>query len=301
MDLPPPIGQLRTVLRTHSRPNNRQRLALFRPESRLVSEPVAPFLDALLVLDAPLQRTFVSAADLQQWNLKPQEAFTKGLKQLAPATGLGRSALHPEIWSLDTQDGYASSRLLQPGWLQAFSESCQGQPVAVVPSARVLYVTDSANTEALTVLLDAAWRIYNEEGDPLSPVPLLWNDGGLRPLVLPPDHPAHTTLQRALLYLAGNEYAQQKSLLDEWQQHLDTSTFVAPYLLRRHHGSLSAFTVLPERETLLPAATWIKLGTEDPRENVEWVHWTTLETNGWLAAPEPNTWPLRWRVLFPRS
>lgn len=289
--------QLRTILRPPSRPANRQRVALYASEKSLFSYPIAPFLDALVAIDHDDTRTFVTNTQLETWGVEPEFLMRQGLANLAPAEGLRQSREHEGLWMLRPSDGYASSRVLMPGWLDAFKDKCIGDPVTALPVAGVVLIADSGREEAMANLVHQAWELYSTEGDPLSPVPYQRHQGfGLKPWTPQDDHPLDSDLTKAFLYLAGNEYAHQQSLLQEWAKTQDPPPFVAPFLMMKRHGAMGGMTVLPGRPSLLPMATWVRQGTEDPKADMPLKTWQELVEDGTIRSPETHWNPPRWWV-----
>lgn len=289
--------QLRTILRPPSRPANRQRAALYRPEKALFSYPIAPFLDALVVVDDTLTRRFVRIQEREDWDVTPEFLMRQGLANLDPTAGLQQSKEHDGLWLLKPSDGYASSRLLMPGWMEAFADRCEGQPVAAVPISGMLFIADSAKPEAIRELVVQSWMLYSKEALPISPVPYVPHTGfGLKPWTPELDHQLQTELTRAFLYLAGNEYAAQHPLLKEWAAQQESSPFIAPFFMLKRKGVMGGLTVLPERPSLLPMATWVRKGTDDPKSELPLQDWADLVKKGTICAPEPNWNPPRWSV-----
>lgn len=288
---------LRTVLRPPSRPASRQQVALWEPHKRLFSYPIAPFLDALVVRNEAHTRTFINQEMVHHWALDAEVILRQGLSNLDPTNGLRQSNEHKGLWLLRPEDGYASSRLLMPGFLEAFDSKCSGEPIAVIPIEGMLFVADSADLGALEELMRQTWALYSQEAIPLSPVPYVRHEGfGLKPWSPIDECPVQSELTRAFLYMAGNEYAQQHNLLSEWAKQQDDAPFIAPFLMMKRGGHLGGMTVLPPRPALLPMATWVRCGTEDPKADAPLRSWEELSSEGIIGRPEEQWNPPRWRV-----
>jgi len=288
---------LRTLLRPPSRPANRQRVALWNEDKRLFSYPIAPFLDALIVQDTADKRIFVTQDMVANWSVEAEHILRQGLANLDPTDGLRQSNEHQGLWLLRPEDGYASSRLLMPGFLEAFESKCRGEPVAVVPIEGLLFVADSADLGALEALLSQTWALYSKESTPLSPVPYVKHGTfGLKPWSPTDDSPVQSQLTRAFLYLAGNEYAHQHALLTEWAATQPDPPFIAPFLMMKRGGHLGGMTVLPPRPALLPMATWVRCGTEDPKGDAPLREWEALSKEGIIGRPEDQWNPPRWKI-----
>ena len=277
-----------------SRPANRQRVALWDPEKRLISYPNAPLLDALVVQDDTDTRAFITHTMLEHWSVDETVLLRQGLANLDPTNGLRHSNEHKGLWLLRPEDGYASSRLLMPGFLEAFDSKCEGSPVAILPIEGMLFIADSANHAAMSSV--ETWELYSKEALPISPVPYVKHEGfGLKPWAPVEDAPVQSELTRAFLYMAGNEYAHQHALLSEWAATQEEPPFIAPFLMMKRSGHLGGMTVMPERPTLLPMATGCAVAQTTPGD-APLRAWEDLSAEGVIGGPEALWNPPRWRV-----
>ena len=102
------------------------------PSRAPIRRPLAPFLSELVVVDGEMTRQYVTPRQLEQWGVDAHRVFHAARGNLAPTEGLGRVG---DFFVLAAGDGYDSSRLVLPGWLEAFSELVQGVPVVAALAA----------------------------------------------------------------------------------------------------------------------------------------------------------------------
>lgn len=217
MDVPVPdtwdeaAEQLLPVLRRCTEPTHAWRVASDR-EHRLVRRPFAPFLSELVVLDLPDLRVFLNAQHLARWGVSEADAFEAAHSVLADHATSGLTYRQDYgLWHLDSGDGYATSRLLLPGWLAAFEGQVDGRPVAAIPAARVLMVGGEGDARQLEQMLGIAWEGFRTAGGPLSPVLYTVGDGGLVVPWRPPgSDPHHVATRSAERLLQAYEYAEQR-------------------------------------------------------------------------------------------
>ena len=68
------------------------------------------------------------------------------------------------------------------------------------------------------------------------------------------------------------------------------------FLMMKRSGHLGGMTVMPERPTLLPMATWVRCGTDDPKGDAPLRAWEDLSAEGVIGGPAALWNPPRWRV-----
>lgn len=194
------------------------------PETAPIRRPAAPFLSELVVWDGPHTRHYITPGHLETWGIDASQAFHVARGNLPAAQGLTRAG---RFFELAAGDGYESSRLLLPGWLEAFSDLVEGEPVAAAPDARRLLVCGSEDLEAVTELAALAFRAYRNAGDPVSPGLYARHEGELVPL-LHSAGPLAPVLRRNQLVLAGQQYRLQQQEVDAEAHLADFSVFVGP-------------------------------------------------------------------------
>ena len=306
MDLPIPDDwvdasrHLLPVLRGPTAPAKAWEAALDNAEAVLIREPLVPFLDVVVVLDLPELRLFVNQGHLERWLASEDQALGAARENLPPASGLAPWRVDG-VWSLDSGDGYASSRLALPGWLAAFQDRVRGAPIAVAPDANTLLVGGADAGLPTEALLSEAWNRFHGAGTPVSPAPVTVDAEGRVVRWDPPlDHPLVHRVHACQRFGAGHEYRRQQDALAQWLVDHDIADFVAPYSLLRHPtGRVTSFACWPGGPTLLPVVDLVILGPPGSVDDAPAIPWQALVEAGHIGPPEPALSPPRHRVSRP--
>ncbi|NCG20449.1 MAG: hypothetical protein GWP91_15680 [Rhodobacterales bacterium] len=302
MDIPLPAswaearGQILPVLRRISDPPNAARAARTAPENELLSRPFAPLLAQRLVLDLPDLRLYLNRGHLAAWGINEDVAFGMAIENLryGAAQGLG---LEPQwgLWQLASGDGYDSSRLLLPTWLDAFRDQVDGDPIAIVPAARILLVGGSENHGQLAALVDVADRAFRGAGAPLSPMLYTTDkDANPVPFLLPKDHILADRVNGARRLLEAYEYAEQR---DDISEDPEVAGVFARISMHRKPDTGRAWTVATWTQTddltWLPQADNVQFGEGDDAFTLPWeVVAQQVHLGG--GAFDPIRFPVSW-------
>jgi hypothetical protein len=286
------------VLRDNTSPANAWEAGLSRPEARLVRHPVAPFLDGVVVLDRPELRLFVNRGHLEDWSASPSMAWEAALSNLDPAEGLAPWDGADGVWIIGASDGYASSRLLLPGFLRSFTETVRGRPVAFAPDARTLLVTGTEQGLPLEAALAFAWDTFHAAGTPVSCAPYVLDEEGrgFRAWQPGPEHPLVHRVATAHRFFAGHAYRRAQTPLAQHLVDQDRPAWPSAYsLLRLPGGRVISFAALPDGPTLLPQVDLVVLGHPGPDLLDEGlaVPWAVLVEAGLVGPPDPDLSPVR--------
>ena len=303
MDLPLPdtwtdaARNLLPVLRGPTAPANAWEAALDNADAVLVRTPLVQHLDVVVVLDLPELRLFVNHGHLERWGAEPEQALGAALENLPATTGLQPWQVDG-VWTLDSGDGYASSRLALPGWLAAFRDQVRGEPIAVAPDANTLLVGGTDAGLPTEALLSEGWNRFHAAGTPVSPAPLTVDEHGRivawRPSL---DHPLVHRVHACQRFAAGHEYRRQHGALEAWLAGRGIADFLAPYSLLRHKtGRVVSFACWPDGPTLLPVVDLVVLGPPGSLDASPVVTWDALVQARILDDPEPALAPIRHRV-----
>ena len=233
------------------------------PSRAPIRRPLAPFLSELVVVDGEMTRQYVTPRQLEQWGVDAHRVFHAARGNLAPTEGLGRVG---DFFALAAGDGYDSSRLVLPGWLEAFSGLVQGVPVVAAPDARSLLVCDSADEDAVAALAARAFEGYRQAGDPVSPGLYARVDGDLVPYLVS-SGPLAALLRRNQLVLAGQQYRLQQQELESEIRLGDFTVYAGPGF------AVSMCRVVLGQPCAVPVVDVVLLESEDGQlKTVEWPH-----------------------------
>ena len=197
------------VLRSTTSPDQALAAAARDSSRALVRQRVAPFLHQLLVLDHGDHVVYVTRADLERWDVAADDARIVALTNLQEGSGLRQR--DDGLWSVEVGDGYDASRLLLPAVLRGFTEAVEGRVLAAVPHARCLLVGGEEQAE---LLQREAMRLWETEGQPVSPCLYHAEGGGLLPYVGGRTPEVALAIERAHKQFAKREYERQREQVE---------------------------------------------------------------------------------------
>ena len=155
---------LRPVLRRITEPPGAHRLS-----APLLSRPVAPLLQLLLVVEREDRRIFVTEAQQHAWGLPVVELWRRAVENLVPTAVEGLTVVSQHVRF--APDAVGAGRLALPGWLRSFEGQVPGAPCVLAPTADQLWVVGREDPD-LPALLEEAFVRFREGARPLSPAPI---------------------------------------------------------------------------------------------------------------------------------
>lgn len=295
-------ARTRVLPRIRERMYFQNRRLTFETQGKAIAElpfrPLGEHLGVTLVYDLPDSMLEITAEALERWEVSFDDALETARENLWEISKERLLPVRPGLWRSPWADNYDASRLLLHDLIWQFPVN--GSHVAVAPNRDTLLVTGSDDAEGLLEILRRALKAF-ESPRPMGARPLFLAGTRWTPLILPPDHPAHSAWKRAELLSYASDCAEQKSLLDTLHQKKDMDLFVATFNAteRQDTGELSSYAVWSEGvPTLLPRADRVAFVRRD--EVLGMAPWSrVLEACGGLMAPQ-GLYPERWRVdAFP--
>ncbi|MET0418198.1 MAG: hypothetical protein ABW022_19470 [Actinoplanes sp.] len=271
-----------------------------------LSRPGPPFLNELIVVDQPDAMAYVTAHQLEGWDVPAAtvfEAAHANLAFLARRSLDSRSLDRP--WSgertlitmVDDGDAYFASLLLAPGWVAEVAERMGGPVLVFVPDTSHLLICplpDGA-VEPLYAMVEAHFTDAVRALSPVGYVAAL--DGRAVPYTPPPGHPHHPATRRAAAVLAATEYTTQTEWLAGQYAEAGLDVHVGALLAVSPGDGGPAQTIATWTEgvaTLLPEADTVAFVR--PGAGVDFrVPWPVVAEHAGLR-PEPLLSPARYRV-----
>lgn len=173
-------------------------------------EVIGEHLAATLVYDLPNSMMTVNSETLEGWGLTFYEAMEHAKRNLAETTT--QYAQLGSMYAMAVGDAYDASRLLLTDLIERME--VEGDTIAAVPNRERLYVCGSADEEGLTMLSKAVAEDLKHERAITGRLFRL-DRGEWTPWMPPTDHPAHQDWRLLAIQSVGQDYAEQKSLLDQ--------------------------------------------------------------------------------------
>ncbi len=274
---------------------------------QLLSRPFLPFVPMFVGIDRRETIMVAHENHLRDWQQNLDDVFTLALANLQAhlvedeVEPYDPTAPYP-IWHVAREDSYESSRLALPGYLAAFRDRVEGNPIAIIPHRSALIITGDARPEAVERLAQIAEAEFAASPRALSPaVYTLGPDAGVEPLRVPDDHPLCARLGRGQRILAANCYAEQKQVLDADFAREEQDIFVATLgcLEKPEGGQLTTWASMArDVDALLPEADVVALSWTDGGETQHvTVPWQALRTHAPECLERDERYdPPRWRV-----
>jgi hypothetical protein len=253
-----------------------------------------------LVYDLPTSMRAITQDDLDAWGVTFYEALEAARENLK---GLELAFLGPQegegVYLSAAKDNYDASRLILPDLVGQFR--VKGEPVAMVPNRSNLIVAGTEDLDGLKAMLGFAQDALKEPR-PNSGIALRL-DGDAWVSWLPDrSHPLYRDFKRMQVQWSGQDYREQKAILDPRHEKSGEDIFVASFSMFEQEatGEIRSYAVWAEGVThaLLPKTDVIAFMAEGKEPVLaEWDR--ALEHVGDMMQPL-DMYPLRYRVrAFP--
>jgi hypothetical protein len=254
-----------------------------------------------LVYDLPESMQWIGQEDLDRWGVTFYEALEAARENLAK---LPVSFLGPEegegLYLSAVKDNYDASRLLLPDLVRQFR--ARGDVVAMIPSRDDLFVAGSQDTPSLAAMAALAQESLQGPRPMLGIALRLEGDDWIAWLP-ETSHPLHNQFRKLYVHSVGQDYADQKDLLDKLHEKTHQDVFVASCmeLENKDTGNVATLAVWTEGvATLLPRTDLVGLASRSGQTKV--APWERVrEVLGDIMEPL-DLYPERYRVQgFPTA
>ncbi len=248
-----------------------------------------------LVYDMPNAMKPISNKEINLWGVTFYEALESArdnLRQLrpriiGPKEGEG-------VYVFTTNDGYDSSRLIILDLIRQFQ--VKGDYIAMAPGREMLIVAGAEDTLGLKAMVELAKKASGQPRT-VSGAALRLQGDEWESWMPEASHPLYDEFRTLRMQSAGQDYAEQKELLDQLHETTGENVFVASYSVMQHKetGHRMSFCMWANGlDSLLPRTERILLGSNDQEPIM--VPWDkVVEIAGDLMAPM-GTYPERYRV-----
>jgi uncharacterized protein YtpQ (UPF0354 family) len=140
-----------------------------------ISRPFTGDSAVLYAVDSPKAIRYANAEDLETHGLSEdrlQVIATANATHLEPAK---MSVLRDGLFAAITQDGYGTSRLFDPQFVQALERKAGGSVVVAAPTRDWILMARADDSTAVLKLRDLAKKVFRGESYSVSPALLRWN------------------------------------------------------------------------------------------------------------------------------
>jgi Protein of unknown function (DUF1444) len=267
--------------------------------------PLADYYGAGLIYDLPHAMSQINGQQLERWGVEFDEAMDVALDNLRQLSTSGLVPVANGVWQSPWRDNYDASRILLVDLITACD--VDGDPVVMVPNRDTLLVAGSYDPVGLTLMAELAEKVL-QQPRPIHAMPLRLEYGTWWAYLPPEDHPAAQRFKKLVIGSLGQDYGEQKGLLDTLHQKMSEDIFVASYsaVQNRETGRLASYCMWARGvESLLPRTDVVHLFDMDRPEGQKIVAsavWERVaEIVGELLEPV-DVYPERYRVRsFPND
>ena len=167
------------------------------------------------------------------------------------------------VYVFTTNDGYDSSRLILLDLIRQFQ--VKGDYIAMAPGREMLIVAGSEDTPGLEAMIALAKKAF-EQPRAVSGVALRLAGDEWVSWMPEADHPLYDEFRKIRMQSSGQDYSEQKELLDRLHEKTGEDVFVASYSVMQHKDTghrISYCVWTKDTISLLPQTERIVLGGED--------------------------------------
>ena len=265
--------------------------------------PLGEDVVTVIAVDDADSMSIVTATQLEAWGVSFAVASDVALDNLRAMPGGGFVRNPDGVMVGDWNDAYDSSRLLLSDVIHRAGIS---DPVAMIPTRDSILLAPAGDRRALLAMLALAHTASEEQGRTVSAAMYHFRNGSAQTYVPEDEEVAHCLAQLRQRYLA-EDYADQKTLLDDLHEKHDLDLFVASFMLAQDNHARQEFSLCTWSEgvdALLPKADRIALvrfNEQGEAQRAGTYDWDTVSAvAGHLMTPQPDTYPIRYRVTqFP--
>ncbi len=217
-----------------------------------------------LVYDMPDSMKPISNKELDLWGVtfyEALEAARENLVQLRPMIVGPKEG--EGVYVFTTNDGYDSSRLILLELIRQFQVN--GDYIAMAPGREMLIVAGSEDRLGLEAMVTLAKKAF-EQPRSVSGIALRLDGDDWISWMPEATHPLYDEFQNLQLQSHGQDYAEQKSLLDKLHEKKGQDIFVAAFSVMKHKKTeqRTSYCVWTKGIiSLLPKAERVVLGGED--------------------------------------
>jgi len=248
-----------------------------------------------LVYDMPDSMKPISNKELELWGVtfyEALEAARENIRELRPRIIGPKEGEGTYVFT--TNDGYDSSRLIILDLIRQFQ--VKGEYIAMAPGREMLIVAGSEDKLGLEAMVTLAKKAFDQPRT-VSGVALRLAGDEWVSWMPEADHPLFDEFRKIRIQSIGQDYSEQKELLDRLHEKTGEDVFVASYSVMQHKdtGHRTSYCVWTKGSiSLLPQAERIVLASEGQAPVM--APWEKVaEITGDLVTPM-GIYPERYRV-----
>jgi hypothetical protein len=220
---------------------------------------LADHLSIGLVYDLPESMRTIVAGDLEGWDVSFYEALEAACANLRQKEDPVFLSPRDGVYFSATGDNYDASRLILLDMMRQFD--VRGDIVAMIPNRDTLIITGTDDAVGLKIMADRAEQAMKEPR-PISTVAFRLENEEWSPWLPPQGHVAYSALAMLRLQSIGQEYAEQKNLLEAVRGSEGGKPFIATFsaLQSKQTDELHSYCIWTDGvDTMLPRTDLVHL------------------------------------------
>ena len=253
-----------------------------------------------LVYDLPESMRTIVAADLENWGVTFYEAIEAACTNLRQKEDPVFVSPHDGVYLSATGDNYDASRLILTDMMHQFE--VRGDRIAMVLNRDTLAITGSECMAGLKIIAARARQALTEPR-PISTIALRLENEEWQEWLPPPNHSLHQEFALLRMQSLGQQYAEQKELLDEHFRRSPNDVYVAMFSAARNiqTGAVNSYCVWSDGvQSLLPKTDLVyffRPGAGESQDGlIATCPWETLEREFGPLVEPLDLYPPRYRV-----
>ncbi|MSU78500.1 MAG: hypothetical protein EXS16_10450 [Gemmataceae bacterium] len=264
---------------------------------------LAKHFPVCLVYDLPDSIHQIQQSTLDKWQIGFDEVMVKATANLRAMTDQPLESIIPGVWQSAWRDNHDIARVILTDFIR--QHDVQGDPVVLLPNRDTLLLTgsdDEAGLGAIAALAEEALQSPR----PMNGMALRLAGDAWVPFLPSAEHPEFARYQLLWIRSVGQDYEEQKELLNEANEKSDNDVFVAGFKARQNNetGEIVSYCVWSKGIVMLLPQTdevffYVGQG-EDKGDIIARATWADIiAVAGDLMKPD-GSYPERFRVeAFP--
>jgi hypothetical protein len=258
---------------------------------------LADHLAVGLVYDLPEAMQCLPQSALDGWGVTFYQALEAARGNLQEKGEVAVAAIDERIYISATGDCYDASRMLLLDFVRQMK--VRGDPIAMIPNRDNLVITGSDDPRGLELAADWVENALKQPR-PITGMAFRLSGDEWGVWCPPRGHPQHARFRRLYLQSLGQDYAEQKELLEKLHRKTGEDLFVASFSALEREGEMFSYAVWSKDvASLLPRTDRVAfLRASDDRPML--VAWERVEEIAGELLEPVDMYPERFRVIdFP--
>ena len=262
------------------------------PDMQIPYEIIADDLALAVVYDTPESMASINGEQLAKWNVQLYEALEKARQNLREREHQ-IAQIGDGLFASVSGDSYDASRIILLDLIRKLE--VKGDAIAMIPNRDTLLIAGSEDTVSLGMMIELAVKAIEQR--PLTGMALRLDGDDWQPWLPPVEHAFFRRFQELRIQSIGQEYHQQKELLEALHEKTGDDVFVATFSGLENKDGLTTYCAWTKGvPTLLPKSELIALVHPNEEMPPLFVPWQAVaEIAGDLMTPT-DLYPSRYRV-----